>query len=241
MSIKDTINNIMRVTGYQFSKAQSLEIDIRNGKYLWLQQMGVNTVLDIGANEGQFAAFISVILPDAVIHSFEPVSEPFKLLEKRFENNNNVKCYNFALGSTEGTSVIKKNEYTPSSSILEMAEEHKTAFPHTINSSEEVIKIKTLDSIYNSLLPKNKVLMKIDVQGFEKFVLEGALTTLPSVDIIICETSFTTLYKDQPLFHDVYTFLYNYGFKFHGTWEDVVNPLNGKILQTDSVFIKESY
>jgi len=80
-------------------------------------------------------------------------------------------------------------------------------------------------------------LLKIDVQGLEKQVLDGGKETIKKVKVIIIETSYISLYKDQPLFDDVHDQLAKVGFRFHGNLGQLLHPTDGSILQGDSVFI----
>ena len=75
------------------------------------------------------------------------------------------------------------------------------------------------------------------MQGFEKQVLDGGKETLNKVKIIIIETSYIPLYKDQLLFAGVHDYLTKAGFQFHGNLGQLINPNDGSILQGDSIFI----
>lgn len=83
---------------------------------------------------------------------------------------------------------------------------------------------------------EQNILLKIDVQGYEYEVLRGAEVTLANVDTIIVETSYRQLYLHQPLFDDIYLFLRERGFVFSGILEQILNPVNGEVLQSDSIF-----
>ncbi len=82
------------------------------------------------------------------------------------------------------------------------------------------------------------VLMKVDVQGFELDVLAGAETTLQRVDVLIVETSMVELYERQPLFHEVYEFLRARGFVFAGSFDQILDPSGGAVLQADAIFLR---
>jgi FkbM family methyltransferase len=159
-------------------------------------------------------------------------------LEKLVSAKKNITAFNFALGDNEKESLINKNEYSPSSSLLELTDLHKNAFPVTKKVKEEKIYVKVLDKIVNELELKKKVFLKIDVQGYELNVLRGAENTIKDVDIILIETSFYELYTNQPLFNDIYSFLSNKGFNYFGSFEQLYDERDGKILQADSIFIR---
>jgi FkbM family methyltransferase len=236
--LKKIINDCIRLTGYQLIKVPYSNKKIRSGSYKWLQNFEIRSVFDVGANEGQFAKIISRILPAARIYSFEPLNNSFKKLKSNLANNNRIKIFNFALGDEERESTIYRSEFSASSSIIGMTDLHKEAFPYTRNVSEEKIFIKRFDDIVKDLKLEKQLLMKIDVQGFELKVLKGAEETLKHVAVIILETSFYELYQSQPLFKDIYNYLIGSGFNYFGSLEQIYDERDGKILQSDSIFIK---
>jgi len=236
---KKFIAVILRKYGYQISKIHTLEYKIREGEYKWLQDFGIKTVIDVGANVGQFALMIHKIINDAAIYSFEPINECYMELVNKKDRINNLKCFNLALGSETREGVINRNEFLPSSSLLAMESLHKEAFPYTAKTYQEKINITSLDKIHNEIDWVQKILLKIDVQGYELEVLEGAKNSLNSIDLIIVETTFLKLYKRQPLFEDVYDFLYSRSFQYKGNFDQITNPNTGRILQADAIFVKQ--
>ena len=236
--LKIHINKIFNHFGYQITKSPFSKRQIKSGHFIWLQKFGIKTIIDIGANEGQFIDKISKILPDVNIYSFEPLKDSFIKLEKKISDKKNITAFNFALGDEEKENIINRNEYSPSSSLLELTQLHRNAFPITEKVREEKIFVKILDRAAKDLELKKKVMMKIDVQGYELNVLRGAENTIKDVDIILIETSFYELYKNQPLFKEIYNFLSDRGFNYYGSLEQLYDERDGKILQADSVFIR---
>ena len=235
---KRFINSILRKFGYQVSKTPTLDYKISRGEYNWLKDYGIKTVIDVGANVGQFALMIHKIINNAAIYSFEPINECYKELVNKKDRINNLKCFNLALGSETREGVINRNEFLPSSSLLAMESLHKEAFPYTAITNREKINITSLDNIHNEIDWVQKILLKIDVQGYELEVLEGAKNSLNSIDLIIVETTFHKLYKSQPLFEDVYNFLYSRSFRYRGNFDQIIDPNTGRILQADAIFVK---
>ena len=82
------------------------------------------------------------------------------------------------------------------------------------------------------------VLIKIDVQGYELFVLHGGPETVKRARALIVETSFTKLYEGQPLFDDIYKTLKKSEFDYGGNWDQLTDPRDGRILQTDAIFLR---
>lgn len=229
------IRKIIQKTGFDLHRVHKGAT-----KMEYLGHLNVNTVLDIGANEGQFATEIRSILPHAHIYSFEPIRDCFLNLQKKFTSDKNFTAFNFGLGSERGIVTMNKNVYTPSSSLLEMADAHKKLFPHTISSSEETITIERLDDQIDNIQIRNNLLIKVDVQGFEDRVITGGIKTFKNAHAILIENSFVTLYKNQPLFDDIYNTLTNIGFTYKGSLQEKIDPVTGAIVSEDSLFIRKN-
>jgi FkbM family methyltransferase len=206
----------------------------------WICDLGIETILDIGANSGHFALAINTILPNAKIYSFEPLPECFEDLQSQTKNILNIQAFNIALGDHSGSLAFRRNAHNLSSSFLEMTDLHKTAFPETVDSEVTEVMIERLDDFAQTLKVKNPLLVKIDVQGFEDQVLAGGMRTITQANVIIIETSFCPLYENQPLFDDIYLILKNHNYLYAGALESLRDPLSGRILQEDSIFIKKS-
>lgn len=207
-------------------------------RHLWLRNLGIRTILDVGGHTGESALQFREIFPDAMIYSFEPLRDCFLELEQRLAGMANRKAFNVAIGDKPGTGTIHRNAYSASSSLLPMADLHKTAYPFTSGETAEEISIDTLDAMAPRLDLNPGILLKIDTQGFEKNVLLGAAGMLGRVKIIIVETSFGELYKDQARFPEIYRLLEGYGFEYRGSWDQFHNPKDGAPIQQDGIFIR---
>lgn len=206
----------------------------------WVNNLGINTVIDIGANVGQFALEIRKELPSTKLYSFEPIKRCYEKLTRNMGEDENFKAFNFALSDTNGKEKINISPYTPSSSFLKMSRLHETIFPHTRGrSGEETVITKRLDDIFKTMdCPKN-ILIKIDVQGYENKVIGGAINAIREAKALLVETSFYPLYENQPLFDEIYQLLKDIGFRYAGCSNRKKNPLDGKILFEDSIFISK--
>lgn len=206
--------------------------------YSWLIDFRIATVIDVGANEGQFAKKIIEVFPDASIHCFEPIRPVFLKLSSTFNDHKNIKTYNLALGEKDEKADIHFNEYSPSSSLLDMLDLHKVNFGYAVRSDPSPITIKRLDEVFEA--PLNRpLLLKIDVQGYEMKVLNGGERIVRQADVVIIEVSFVPLYKGQPLFAEIYDYLITKGFQYVGSIEQLLSTMNNRILQSDAVFVRK--
>ncbi len=147
-------------------------------RYKWIRDLNIQTVIDVGAWQGSSAIDFHKIFPSANIYSFEPLRDCYERLEKLKDRIPGLYTFNFALGEKHERLIINKNEFSPSSSLLKMKPAHKTSFPFTENETSEEVEVRALDSVQDEIDFKNNVLMKIDVQGYEENVLNGARETL---------------------------------------------------------------
>lgn len=133
-----------------------------------------STIIDVGANIGQFNFFCSQYLRASKIYSFEPVKRSFDLLSKNADKN----IYNYAIST-------KKNEtfFIPVTTL--MASKYKL----TQDDVEEKIKGMHLDSFIKKFHLSHIDLLKIDTEGSEYNVLQTSKNTLKKSNYILLETS----------------------------------------------------
>ena len=209
--------------------------------YLWMDKYNIRTIIDVGANTGQFAAKIHKILPQASIYSFEPLSDCYEQLIKNMKEMVNFKAFNFALGSEDSEQKIYRSKFSPSSSLLPMTETHKEIYPHTKNSIVENIIVKKLDTVFRDIELEDNILIKIDTQGYEDKVIAGGKEVISRAKIVVAETSFEELYQGQPLFGGIYDMLVKMGFEYKGVLDrQRKNPIDGGVLQADSIFVNKN-
>ena len=216
-----------------------VEVHRRRDPLRFLTRMGIRTVLDIGANEGQFARKVRELLPSARIYSFEPLASPFGRLRDSFAQDQNFNAIQLALGAEPGEAEFHSNDFTPSSSFLPSTERLRMNFPHASETKKSKITVSTLDLWANTQELEPKILVKIDVQGFEDHVIRGGSETLARAAVVIAETSFAALYEGQALYDDVYQLLRSLGFRSAGMIDNVCDADTGEVLQADSIFVRD--
>lgn len=207
----------------------------------WLLEMNIRTVLDIGANTGQFARLIHAALPEAAIISFEPLPDCYEILRQALPAESGFQALNCAIGDQDGELEFFRSAHSPSSSFLTMTEFHKEAFPESAGGQESRplrVPVRKLDDITRNLSLQDNLLVKMDVQGYEDKVIAGGAAILKRTKVVIVEMSFLPLYQGQPLFDDIYRKLVDLGFTFQGNIQQAFHPVDGRIVSADSVFIR---
>ncbi len=204
----------------------------------WIRSRRISTVIDIGANEGDFSFAACHALPDTRILAFEPLPDCFGRLQKRMSAYRNFTAFNIAVGERSGSVAFQRSAFEASSSCLKMAASHKRAFPHTERGDTVTVPMQTLDNAVADKKIDGPILIKIDVQGYEDRVLSGGEITVKRAEILMVETSFEVLYEGQALFFDIYQTLSQWGFRYAGAFEQLRDPLDGHVLQADSIFVR---
>jgi FkbM family methyltransferase len=172
----------------------------------------LRTVIDVGANRGQFSLYALARFPLAHIVAFEPLSSAGEQMVRLFRGEERVQVVQFALGETAEELVMHLSAREDSSSLLPVGERQVSTFPGTDEVGTTRVDVRTLDSVLADRELTRPALLKIDVQGFELSVLRGAEQTLRSFDQILVEASFAELYKGQALFPEISRHLEEHGF-----------------------------
>lgn len=199
-------------------------------------QLPPNPVIyDIGAHVGTWALLAKACLPDAEVHCFEPLTEHMDEFRHLTANVEGINLHQIALGSINGTRTINILSRSDASSFLipgNLASEH---WRITEQETRETTVVR-LDDYVQRMRIADPDIVKLDVQGYELEVLQGAERVLEGVSWLICEVSFREYYDDQPLFEDIIAYLREKGFRMAAISVDT--PLGEPLTQTDVLFCK---
>ena len=174
------------------------------------------------------------------IISFEPLTNAFMELNTNSLKDDNWLANNYAIGNEDAKSVINIAGNSLSSSILNMLPSHIESEQLSKYIAQEEIEVKKLDSVFNSFCKKDeKVMVKIDTQGFEKNVIDGATKSLMNIKIIQLEMSIVPLYENEMLFIEMINYLDNKGFQLFSLENVFSDPTTGQLLQVDGIFVNK--
>jgi FkbM family methyltransferase len=206
-----------------------------------LRHQGVNLVIDVGANIGQFASSLRRAGYSERMLSFEPLAEAYGQLVSASRNDAKWDIApRMAVGEAEGEVEIHVSGNSVSSSILGMLESHSRSAPESRFVSKERVRIATLDSVLHDELGSTVIpFLKIDTQGYEEAVLNGAPEVLSKVRGVQLELSFVPLYEGQQIFEPLTRRLLSLGFSIWAIWPGFCDPESGRMLQIDAVFFRE--
>lgn len=200
-----------------------------------IQYCAANTLIDVGANKGQFSVAFRSVRPHARIIAFEPLPEAAKLFSEIFHDDSKTELHRTALADEEGKTHFYVADRSDSSSLLKPGSGQERAFGVRPKTEIEVT-IRKLENCIDIDTLQRPILMKVDVQGGELAVFEG-FESLESVDFIYVELSFVELYDNQPLFQEVNEYLTRRGFLIAGVYNQVSTPEFGPT-QVDVLFTR---
>jgi FkbM family methyltransferase len=206
-----------------------------------LNRFNIDLVLDVGANKGQFATEIRSCGYVGHIVSFEPLSSVYSTLKRLCDADDKWQVHSrCALGDHIGEVEINIAGNSASSSLLPMLDSHLSAAPHTAYIGKETVPLLTLDSIAPNYIAKfQNPFLKIDTQGFEWTVLNGAENVLSSMRGVLLELSMVPLYEGQHLWQETIGRLEQEGFTLWALQPGFTDPRNGRTLQVDGIFFRE--
>ena len=238
--MKSQLKQLLRSVGYDIHRYNPSSSPIcQLNQALRLHK--IDLVLDVGANVGQFAKGLREVGYNDRIVSFEPLIDAHRILSQAARSTKGWEVHErCAIGDMNGTIQINVSTNSVSSSVLPMLKEHSDAAPESAFTRSEETPIHTLDSVSARYMNfRNSTLIKIDTQGFEWQVLDGASETLKCARGVMIELSLVPLYSRQRLWRDIVARLEEQGFVLWSLNPAFVDPRDGRTLQVDGVFFRK--
>lgn len=195
----------------------------------------MGTVVDVGANRGQFALAARQWAPDARVISFEPLSGPAEIFRRVFSGDDQVVLHESAIGPAPMMQKMHVSARDDSSSLLPISSVQTTMFPGTGEVATTEVRVGPLEEFVNSQDLRPEAMLKLDVQGFEYEALIGCESMLPHFHWVYCECSFVELYSGQKLVSDVIEWLSQKGFDLKGIYNPAYDTY-GQAVQADFLF-----
>jgi FkbM family methyltransferase len=237
MKATHQLRRILWKFGYDICRFDRTSHPLARRKHI-LENYEIDTVLDIGANSGQFAHELREDIGYAGrIISFEPLHEAFKSLEAHAKGDQRWEIFNIAIGDVEEKREINISGNSLSSSLLDILPAHLNAAPDSKYIGKEVINVRRLDSIFEQVCKNARnIYMKIDTQGFESKVLRGAAMSLSRIDTIQMEMSLVPLYGTELLFDEMCILMREKGYTLMAIENGFSVPGTAQLLQIDGIF-----
>lgn len=231
----------LRKTGIdvgRYNASQSQEARM----HLHLQANAIDTVLDVGANDGGYGQSIVDGGFQGRVLSVEPQQHAHRLLQQRAARHGQrwQVAPRMALGAEEGSAEINIAGNSASSSLLPMLARHEQSAPQSRYVGKEAVALHRLDGVRHPVIEQARnIHLKIDTQGYEMAVLEGAAALMPRVRGVQLEMSLVPLYEGQVLFDELYAWVTAQGFQMHGVVPGFSDMATGRMLQMDGIFFRD--
>jgi FkbM family methyltransferase len=235
--VRRAARDLILRTGYHFVASHN----VPQLTFLGIGHHAVNTIIDVGANRGQFARRAREWFPNAVIHCFEPLpAAAEELYQWADRQKTKVNVHKIAIGAESGKAMMWHHiDHDFSSSFLRATVNTDDLFPQTRRRDQVEVTVSTLDEIFINELATgfDGLLVKLDVQGFEQQVIAGGRKIFGVSDIVILEISVRQLYYGQPEFAQIVAELSELGLFYVGNLDQQHDAL-GQPIYLDATFAR---
>jgi FkbM family methyltransferase len=223
---------MFRRFGYDIVRFHSGQLIMLLSKY------HVDCVIDVGANEGQFAARIIAEGWNGPIVSFEPLPAAHEQLTRKASAYKNwIVAPRMALGDEPGDAIMNVSKNNQASSLLAAGELLRKSPELTYVTAEQVV-VARLDHVAAKMLDDaRRVFVKVDTQGYEAHVIRGASGLVDRIIGFRLEMSFEPLYLGESDMTTVVSLMANLGFDLWDLLPSYRNP-SGRLLQVDGIFLR---
>jgi FkbM family methyltransferase len=203
----------------------------------FLRDARVDLVLDVGGATGAYVAALRETGYRGRAVSFEPLPASAAALRRRAAGDPAWEVVEVALGDAPGAAVLHVSGLADSSSLLPMLERHVQGAPGSDVVDQHEVRVAALDDL-GLVGPDDRVLLKVDTQGSELAVLEGAAAALERTELLEVELSLVPLYDGAPDWMEVCSWLRRRGFTPVWVTPGFADERSGRLLQVDAIFAR---
>lgn len=238
--LKTGLKRLLRRFGYSISKRHFL-----SDPFLQLERLvelrSIVDVIDVGANEGQFATrFLKIPAFNGQIISFEPEEAAHQNLVKNADKVAHWRVGDrVAIGDETGEIELNVSDNSVSSSVLKVNDIHVESAPKSKIVGTQKVRIARLDDeigVFGSSM--RNIYLKVDVQGFELEVLRGANALLKKTLVVQLEVSLVSLYDDQAEWTEIHQYMKGNNFLLWGIQNGFHDKNTGQQLQVDLIYVR---
>ncbi|HCR48072.1 MAG TPA: hypothetical protein DIW24_00460, partial [Bacteroidetes bacterium] len=177
-------------------------------------------ILDVGANRGEWTEMAKHIFPEVAVIMIEPQDEMRGFLQKVTSRLGHVEWIQAGAGATKGEMIQTIWKDLNGSSFVPKPGDIQTG-----HREQRISPIVTIDGLLSERPHFVPDLVKMDIQGFEVEALKGAESIFGKTELFILETSlFRFLGKNQPITHDIISFMHEKGYEIYDITEFLRRP-----------------
>jgi FkbM family methyltransferase len=234
--LRERLRRLARRAGYELRQYTPLR-SFAAARDELLARRGVDVVLDVGANAGQYGELLRERGYRGRLVSLEPVAEAFAELESRARADGNWDAVQVAASDADGELTLNVTGDSRSSSVLRRNERFADV-PGWEPKESRAVSARRLDGLLGELLrPQERAYLKLDVQGYERHVLAGAGAALDRFEAIELELSVSPLYDGQPPLSEMLPLLAERGFR-PVSLEPILLDEDGMLMELDGLFAR---
>lgn len=206
----------------------------------FFDRYGINLVLDVGANKGQYARHLIQSGYRGRIVSFEPLPSAFEKLRLNRWSFSDWQVEPYALGSEDSTATLNVSGNSQSSSLRGMLPAHVDAAPEAAYVDSCEVQVRRLESLFDQYYREgDSCCMKLDVQGHEHEVLAGAKGCLEKITVVQMELSMRHLYEGAQTWNEAIASMESLGYRLMLLVPGFCDHATGEMMQADGVFVRE--
>ena len=238
--MKKIIKKFFNSLGYKITKSNNyVDFDEILSKHLNPRPI----VFDVGANNGQSIIRFNKLFDKPIIHSFEPVKKEYDKILKNFGNKENlfIKKEKKNFNITANTANSSFNQITQGTKWLKTRSKEFNTSEKSFVTETQPVQVDTLDNYLNQNNINKIDLLKIDTQGYEDKVLEGAVNTIKNnkIGIIITEIIFDDVYSKSFAFSDIEKYILPHNFRMVGIDLANNNLFSGLVFFADVMYFNK--
>ncbi len=197
------LDRAMGSLGYDLVVRKRNHSTLHNHLERLFEHLGVNCVIDVGANTGQFGTRLRERGFRGRIASFEPVSANFTRLRSQCARDREWRAYPAALGEEVGQRTIQVTRGSDLASFHAPTDYARRQFRDRAAEVEraETVEVRTLDAVFPEILEgleDPRVFLKLDTQGHDLEVLAGGSASLSRLVGLQSEISMLPIYEGIP-------------------------------------------
>jgi len=231
------LNKLLRSAGVELLETETKMVTHLR-QFLAFHQ--ISTVIDVGANEGQFGAELRQAGFAGNIISIEPLEEAYQKLKHRAAMDDLWQCYRVALGDKDEELKLNVAKGTTYSSLLPVLNDTCLRDPNAQVERQEIVRSARLDDVWDEWgIPSGPVMLKLDTQGSEPAILRGSTRRLADIVAIQIELSASPLYQGQMPMEEMIQSLRAVEFAPFDIWPGFHDADSGRIMEYDGLFVRE--
>jgi FkbM family methyltransferase len=244
--IKQTIHASTGRFGYRvfdLRKDQGPNVFLPGHLQRVFSDLGINCVIDVGANFGQYASLIRSAGFRGRLVSIEPIPEVYEQLQRKAAFDQSWLTFNFALGERDQTKDFNVFGATDLSSFLPFSSQVKPNDKNRQIVETLRVQVKTLDSLFDKFtegIAEPRVFLKLDTQGYDIEVIKGARACIGRTLGIQSEVAVIAKYSGMPDYLQALAFYRELGFEPTGLFPVGNEPETGHIIELDAVLTRLS-